>query len=380
MVRTVKMRSFTRLTHQSWLSIRSILKRNSSSEVNTSEVKKIRILKRLFSFGLFGSTLLLAFALKTKKRREWSQILSETNYIGPFGNLILHKYKSWVLPEDVLRVIKSIEKLTYRESDILLISYPKTGTTWLQEILWLLTNNLDYENAKKKTIFERFPYIEFPTPGIKTITQMKNRRLLKTHLAPDLLNLDGGEQADCEHCGIGTPKIIAIVRDPKDVLVSYYHFCRMNNLIGFTGTFDEFFDLFVKDQLPYGSITQFYNALLNLSQGKFSLNILIVKYEDLKSNFANEVNRITQFLSISPLSSDEMSQLKLHTSFEKMAQNPSVNYSQMVSLGVAREDEQPFMRKGIVGDWKNHLSPLQTRLIEDKLKLEASGDFFGYIK
>ena len=341
-------------------------------------MKKIRILKRIFSFGLFGSTLLVAFALKTKKRREWSQILSETSYIGVFGNLILHKYKSWVLPEDVLRVIKSVEKLTYRESDVLLISYPKTGTTWLQEILWLLTNEMNFDEAKRKSIFERFPYIEFPTPGIKTISQAKGPRLLKTHLAPDLLNLDGGDQADCEHCGIGIPKIVAIVRDPKDVLVSYYYFCRMNNLIGFTGTFDEFFDRFVKDQVPYGSITQFYNSLLTLSQGKLANNVIIVKYEDLKSNFNREVDRITHFLSLPPLTADQMARLKCHTSFEEMAQNSSVNYSQMVSLGIGNKDEAPFMRKGIVGDWKNHLSPLQKRLIEDKVQLEGAGHFFDY--
>ena len=359
-------------------SFRTTCSRNVSSEADASEIKKIRLLKRLFSFGLFGSTLLVAFTLKKNKRREWSQILSETDYIGPFGNLILHKYKSCVLPEDILRIIKSVEKLTYRESDVLLISYPKTGTTWMQEIIWLLTHQLDYDGAKKKTIFERFPYLEFPSPGLKSINQMKERRLLKTHLPPHLLNLDGGDQSDCEYCGIGVPKVIAIVRDPKDVLVSYYYFCRMNNLIGFTGTFDEFFDHFIKDNVPYGSLVQFYNDLISLSQGKLSSNVLIVKYEDLKVNFANEINKITQFLGLTPLSHEEMRRLEKHTSFEEMSVNSSVNYSQMVQLGIGKKTEAPFMRKGIIGDWQNHLNQLQKRLVDDKVTLEGSSHFFGY--
>lgn len=59
-----------------------------------------------------------------------------------------------------------------------------TGTTWLQEIVYLIQNDCNFEQAKSKPIDERIPYLEFPTPGLEYINNMTNEspRLLKTHM------------------------------------------------------------------------------------------------------------------------------------------------------------------------------------------------------
>lgn len=56
--------------------------------------------------------------------------------------------------------LEKIKKFKVYEDDIWLIGFPKSGTTWTQEMVRLLNNNLNYEAAAKINIEEDFPYIE----------------------------------------------------------------------------------------------------------------------------------------------------------------------------------------------------------------------------
>lgn len=192
---------------------------------------------------------------------------------------------------------------------------------------------------------------------MKTISQLPSPRLIKTHLPMSLLFSD--ETASDEATQL--PKVISIFRNSKDVLVSYYYFSRMNNLIGFKGNFDEFFELFVANQLPYGPIDKHYRDALNAKDDpKWKGKVLTLRYEDLQSNFRREIDTLCDFLGRSRLDQDEMKVLQKHCSFDEMKLNSSVNYQSWVSLGLINEKEAPFMRKGIVGDWEAHFSPSQS--------------------
>jgi hypothetical protein len=103
------------------------------------------------------------------------------------------------------------------------------GTTWVQEIVYLIKNNLDFDKAKASVLEDRFPFLEYPYPGVKSVDKMPTPRLIKTHLPYGFLP-SKKEQA----------KIIYTVRNPKDTVVSYFHFARMLSFSGFTGTFDEY--------------------------------------------------------------------------------------------------------------------------------------------
>jgi hypothetical protein len=89
------------------------------------------------------------------------------------------------------------------------MSFPKTGITWLQEIVWLLSNDLDFKTAKLHSITERFPYLEFPSPGITSIERMKSPRFIKTHLTPSLLFSKNNNNNNNKE---ERPKILAILR------------------------------------------------------------------------------------------------------------------------------------------------------------------------
>jgi len=56
-----------------------------------------------------------------------------------------------------------------------------SGTTWLQQIVWLIVNGERAENDRLN-MEQRFPYIEYEYPGLKEIAKLKSPRLMKSHL------------------------------------------------------------------------------------------------------------------------------------------------------------------------------------------------------
>lgn len=53
-----------------------------------------------------------------------------------------------------------VKKLKIYEDDVWVVSFPKCGTTWTQEMVWMLNNDLNYEKALKVNLNDRFPFLE----------------------------------------------------------------------------------------------------------------------------------------------------------------------------------------------------------------------------
>jgi len=71
----------------------------------------------------------------------------------PGGFLLTQKYADSV--DDYIN-------FPMQDEDVWVVTFPKCGTTWTQEMVWMITHNCDTEAAKKR-LFERSPFIEFPT-------------------------------------------------------------------------------------------------------------------------------------------------------------------------------------------------------------------------
>jgi hypothetical protein len=100
----------------------------------------------------------------------------------------------------------------------------------------LINSDCDFENAKKSSIESRSPFIDFPSPGIKYINSMKSPRIIKTHMPISFLPENVQNES----------KVIYILRNPKDVCVSYYHFAKMSTEAEYKGNFSDFGELFVQ--------------------------------------------------------------------------------------------------------------------------------------
>ena len=107
-------------------------------------------------------------------------------------------------------------------------------------------------------------------------------------------------------------KIVLTARNPKDTVVSFYNHAL--NVKVYSGTFDDFFDMFLKDMLPYGSYCDFYTSWDNLLKHPTDHPVLLVEFEDNKANPLQCVKRIAHFLELD-ISDEFAKEIVKNTSF-----------------------------------------------------------------
>lgn len=67
---------------------------------------------------------------------------------------------SCVMIKVFLPFVERIKNMEVYEDDVWVITFPKCGTTWTQEMVWLINNDLDFERARSINLNERFPFME----------------------------------------------------------------------------------------------------------------------------------------------------------------------------------------------------------------------------
>ncbi|XP_047602109.1 sulfotransferase 1C4-like [Lutra lutra] len=249
-----------------------------------------------------------------------------------------------------------------KSNDLLIATYPKAGTTWTQEIVDLIQNEGNIEKSQRAPTHIRIPFIEWIHPsigsGLNQANKMPSPRTLKTHLPIQLLPPSFIEK----NC-----KIIYVARNPKDNMVSYYHFQRMNKALPAPGTWEEYFESFLAGKVCWGS---WHDHVKGWWKAKDQHRILYLFYEDLKKNPKHEIQKLAEFIGKN-LDDEVLDKIVLHTSFDVMKQNPMANYSSIPTT-IMNHSVSPFMRKGTVGDWKNHFTVAQNeRFNEDYEKKMA---------
>ncbi len=256
---------------------------------------------------------------------------------------------------------------------MIIISVYISGTTWLQEITYLLYHGGDTEKAKSKFLYQRFPFVEAtlpltsaadpPQPHFPYVLQMDHPRLLKTHLFSKFF------AKALQVCGDGA-KVIVPIRNPKDTLVSYFHFHKFNPVLGdFTGDWNQWFSsMFVRKKLMFGDYFDFYESWWEFKRANPD-QVLFVNYEDMRRDISKSIEEIAEFLG-KPISEDTLADIVAHTAFSSMKHNDMVCPS---PSGDGPRDV--FFRKGCVGDWKNYFSESQSELVDSLVKerFEAIG-------
>jgi hypothetical protein len=270
----------------------------------------------------------------------------------------------YTIPFDFLKKLKKFKELELREDDVWVCTYPKTGTTWVQEIVYLIKNDCNFNKAKETKIDERFPFFEVGFPSEKNLNNLESPRFIKTHLPIELLPNDINKKC----------KLIYVLRNPKDVCVSYFNFSKMVTQISFNGNFDDFTELFLNGYVPYGSYANHINSYLNEKLE----NIHFIYYEDLHLKPKETIKNLCKFLG-KELDDENIDKLIDWCSFTNMKNNKSVNYEWYKDYGLFKKDGE-FYRQGKIGDWLNYFNP-NTSIIFDKIikaKLGSLESSFNY--
>ncbi|NXL64294.1 ST1C1 Sulfotransferase, partial [Chordeiles acutipennis] len=246
-----------------------------------------------------------------------------------------------------------------RPDDLLIATYAKAGTTWTQETVDMIQQNGDVEKCRRATIAKRHPFLEWfieePfSARLELAEAMPSPRTIKTHLPVQLVPPSFWKQ----NC-----KVIYVARNAKDNLVSYYHFHRMNKALPDPGTWEEFMEKFMTGKVLWGS---WYDHVKGWWKAKDKHRILYLFYEDMKENPEQEIQKILKFLE-KDVNQEVLKKILHNTSFEIMKENPMANYTREFQ-GIMDHSISPFMRKGAVGDWKNHFTVAQNKKFDEDYK------------
>jgi hypothetical protein len=231
-----------------------------------------------------------------------------------------------------------------------------------QEVAYLIHNGADIEEAASRPITQRVPFMDF-NGNWPVVRSMNSPKLLKTHLRPNFFRQQIMENK---------AKVVVMFRNPKDTLVSFYHFYKALRALGpYTGTWNEFFEIIKNKQLIYGDWFEYTLAWWKLRNEP---NVLILKYEEMKLNPVCNIKKLANFMD-RELTQTQLDAIVQATSFNAMKDNSSVNYTDNAFMTKGTT----FMRKGVIGDWKNHFTVAQNTYFDAWYEEEMKGSGLDFI-
>ncbi|KAL0909357.1 hypothetical protein M5K25_020216 [Dendrobium thyrsiflorum] len=300
---------------------------------------------------------------KTKEQKD-KELCAHQQYKEEISSLPLQRslkriplrlYKGFWFNEIVLPGVLSLRHhLCPTSSDILLASFPKSGTTWLKALAFAIsTRNPDLLLSRHpqdcSPNLERF----FAGPNIPDLDVLPSPRQFSTHIPYSVLPKSIHDSL----C-----RIIYLCREPKYTLVSSYYFyegIHRPEEAPQPMSFPEAMELFCKGLSMYGPVWEHQLEYWQESQSRPD-KVLFLKYEDMKADPMTNVRRMAEFMG-RPFSAEEemngmVGEIVRLCSFEKLSRL-EVNKVGVRGKGFGWAiKNSSFFRNGKVGDWREHLT------------------------
>lgn len=230
--------------------------------------------------------------------------------------------------------------VTVYSDDVFLVSYPKSGNTWLRFLLaHLICRNAAVSFGNVEDII---PDIYLHTD--RTLISRPRPRILKSH----------------EYFDPRYKNVIYLARDPRDVVVSYYY--HSIKFLGQPDDFpkDEFVARFVRGELDaFGSWGESVGSWVGARSN--STRFLLLRYEDLLEDTVAQVRRIASFLGWSTQRERLETAVSL-SSAERMRNLEKTEGRSVKQLRQSRSDKL-FVRTGRSGNWQSELSTSHVDMI-----------------
>ncbi|MCB0502448.1 MAG: sulfotransferase domain-containing protein [Bacteroidetes bacterium] len=242
---------------------------------------------------------------------------------------------------------KYLMPVKYYADDTFLVSYPKSGNTWVRFMLANVMTNGEAE-INFHTAVDHIPDIDVHK---KIANHIQPPRILKSH----------------QPYNSKFSNVVYIIRDPRDVYVSYYFYLQ-KKLKGDLKNINHF----IKNIDTYGIS---WRDHVNSWMDKLDATDLIIRYEDLIHEPYENLKKMADFCHLNY--DEELLRLSVErSSFDSMSKIEDSKGRPFTS----KEDEKKaskFVRAGKIGDWKNHLDKDTQQYLENKCKVLMNK--FGYL-
>lgn len=294
------------------------------------------------------------------------------------------EYRTWSLDS------RRWQEYRPREGDIVIATYPKSGTTWMQRIVSLLV----FQSAEPCPVTAISPWLErrFGTPlaeVLAAIDVQDHRRFVKSHLPFDGLPI---------HAGV---KYIHVARDGRDTAMSFQHHAAgfkpaAIEMLTRAGLEDEQvarpYPAVLEDRAAFfhrwvaeGIIPGHADGSPNLSWFQFERtwwearqrpNVLLVHYNDLKADLAGEMARIADFLEIT-VTPELWPALVESAGFAAMQRDGDILVASIAPM--FRDGSHTFLHKGTNGRWRDAVDPDDLALYDEKLRTMLAPACAGWL-
>lgn len=230
---------------------------------------------------------------------------------------------------------------TVRQADTFICSYPKSGTTWLG-FLVAQAIKPDANEALDLKSFNRY------VPDVNLLYTKRGSLVEYANFPDSRLFLCHAT------CDLHFPKAVYVTRDPRDVMVSYWHYRKFLSK-DFNLSLTDF--LRSDDHWPCEWDVHVASWLLP----RVHPNLLVVRYEDLHHDAAAVLRKVLTFAGMQV--SDRRINAAVEAScFEKMRTAEETGGVH----GKAGDPAERFVRKGRIGAWHEEMGDIERRLIEQK--------------
>ena len=265
---------------------------------------------------------------------------------------------------NMLMDTKRWDGFEFRDGDIVINTWAKSGTTWTQQIVMQLVFN----GSEKYGAMDRAPWMELKLiPYDEVINELEgqtHRRFIKSHAPADTLDIQP------------QVKYLFLARDGRDVIWSWYRHLH-NMKIEF---FDELNAIPGREgpplAKPSGSVREFFHEWMEESglydwsywdhiQSWWNIrnlpNVRLFHFNNLKADLAGSIREMAEFIDIE-IDEERFPDIVHHCTFEYMkehADDLSDIFDQLFEGGLKN-----FINKGTNRRWVDTLTPEDIELYE----------------
>jgi hypothetical protein len=246
--------------------------------------------------------------------------------------------------------IQRIEAYRPRPDDIFIVTFPKSGTTLMQMMLYQLTSDGSMEISHIGSVSPSFESeLMFQRNSREIFEALPSPRFFKSHLPYEDLPRHG--------------RFIYIARDVRDVAVSSFH--QRSLLTGREQNFKPFINQFLRDRMP---VRSWFKHMESWWPHRNDENVLFLTYDQIVKDIEGTVRKVAAFCGIAVDESD-MTRIVERCGFGFMKQHWEKFDPRLTR--VSREKTE-FIRKGVAGAGRHELTPEQEELASRSLRSLAS--------